>query len=882
MTAVTAAPAGHHAGADTGAGMDGSTQARVLRSRDLLADPPEPDPQRPAAASSARVVRRPTGDAADPVLPEIPRRVPALLSMTPRAGAPGSGQRGVDGMAAPDHLGETGLVDRVPRTTTAPDTTDPRRTRGPSRSPPPPPATSTCRTRDRGGAVFEALGRTVYRRRRSVLALSVAFVAFAGTWGTGVLGRMTGGGFSDPGSESSRAAEVTERELGRSTADVVVLYSSDAMTVDDPAYAEAVTSTLGALPGDDVLRTVSWFDTGATSLVSEDRRSTYAVLSLRGDEDEREDVLDVIEDDLAAPGLTTRLGGEVTLNRDMNLQVSEDIATAETLSLPVLAVLLVVIFGGLAAAALPLAIGVTAILGSFAALRAFALVTDVSIFAVNVVTVLGLGLAIDYGLFVVSRFREEVRRQATVEDALARTMATAGRTVAVSGITVAVSLAGLLIFPQVFLRSMGFGGMSAVVVAMLAALTLLPALLAVLGPRVDALSLRFLLRRRRRPAHADTERDGTWYRIAHSVMRRPVVYALAVGVLLVTLALPFTRAEFGGIDVRAMPEGAESRVVAETIERDFPPSPSGPVEAVLTLPGAADTPQGSAALQSYVTAVEAVPGVDGAAVAEVAGSTARVSVAADVNAMGTEGRDLVAGIRQVPPPDGAEVLVGGTAAVYADLLDSLGALLPWMALLVATTSFVLLFLAFGSVVLPVKAMVMNVLSLGASFGALVWIFQDGNLAGVLDFTPTGFIEATSPILVLAIVFGLSMDYEVFLMSRIREQYDLTGDNTAAVATGLQRTGGIITSAALLLIVVIGAFSVSGVVLIKMIGVAMLIAIVVDATVVRALLVPATMRLLGRANWWAPEPLSRFYARYGVRESEGEPLAGGGRELTGAR
>ncbi|SFP83441.1 putative drug exporter of the RND superfamily [Geodermatophilus dictyosporus] len=730
--------------------------------------------------------------------------------------------------------------------------------------------------------MFEALGRTVYHRRRWVLALSLAFVVFAGVWGTGVFGEMTGGGFSDPDSESARAGELAERELGRSAADVVVLYSSGSTTVDDPAYAEAVTATLGALPEDDVLRTVSWFDTGAAFLVSEDRRSTYAVLSLRGDEDEREDVLDAIEGDLAVPGLTTRLGGEVTLNRDMNVLVSEDIATAETISLPVLAILLVVIFGGLAAAALPLAIGVTAILGSFAALRAFGLVTDVSIFAVNVVTVLGLGLAIDYGLFVVSRFREEVRRQATVEDALARTMATAGRTVAVSGVTVAVSLAGLLVFPQVFLRSMGFGGMSAVFIAMLAALTLLPALLAVLGPRVDALSVRRLVRRRRRPAHADVERDGAWYRIAHSVMRRPVLYTLVVGTLLVALALPFTRAEFGGIDVRAMPEDAESRVVAETIEQDFPPSPSGPVEAVLTLTGPADTPEGSAALQSYVDAVGGVPRVDGATVAEVAGSTARVVIAADVNAMGSEGRDLVEAVRQVPAPDGAEVLVGGPGAVYADLLDSLGDLLPWMALLVAATSFVLLFVAFGSVVLPLKAVLMNVLSLGASFGALVWIFQDGNLSGFLGFTPTGFVEATSPILVLAIVFGLSMDYEVFLMSRIREQYDLTGDNTAAVATGLQRTGGIITSAALLLIVVIGAFSVSDVVLIKMIGVAMLIAIVVDATVVRALLVPATMRLLGRANWWAPEPLRRFYARYGVRGSEGEPLAAGSRDLARAR
>lgn len=320
-----------------------------------------------------------------------------------------------------------------------------------------------------------------------------------------------------------------------------------------------------------------------------------------------------------------------------------------------------------------------------------------------------------------------------------------------------------------------------------------------------------------------------------------------------------------------MPEGAESRVVAETITHEFPPSRAGSVEAVLTLPGPADSPEGSAALQSYIRAVSAVPGVDGAAVAAASGSTALVALASDVDPVGPQSRQLVAALRQVPAPDGAEVLIGGPTALYADLLGSLGSLLPRMGLLVAVTLFVLLFLAFGSVVVPIKAMVMNVLSLGASFGALVWIFQDGHLSGILGFTPTGFVEATSPILVLAIVFGLSMEYEVFLMSRIREQYDLTGDNTAAVATGLQRTGGIITSAALLLVVVIGAFSTSDVVLIKMIGIAMLIAIVVDATVVRMVLVPATMRLLGAANWWAPGPLGRLYARYGIRDSDGEPL-----------
>src|SRR4051794_15992422 len=732
--------------------------------------------------------------------------------------------------------------------------------------------------------MFEALGRVMYRRRRWVVALAVVFVTFAGVWGTGVFGAMTGGGFEDPNSESSKASEVAAQALGRNGSDAVVLYRSDDLTVDDPAFRTAVDQSLAAVPSGVLAKTTTFWGAGLPALVSTDRHATYAVLQFADGVDD-EDAIAAIRQDVHAPGLTTQVGGNAVVNQDINDRVSSDIARAETISMPILLVLLVLIFGSFAAASLPLAIGVTAILGAFTALRAFALFTDVSIFAVNVVTITGLGLAIDYGLFMVSRFREEIRRQDTVEDAVARTMATAGRTVAVSALTVAISLAGLLIFPQVFLRSMGFGGMSAVLIAMIAALTLLPALLAMLGPKVDALSVRPWLRRLfRRPValRSDTA-HGLWYRIAHSVMRRPVVYAVAVTALLVALALPFLKVQFGGIDVRVLPADQESRVVSETIERDFPASTQGPITAIVTLPDAVASPEGGAALQSYVSAVADVPGVDGASVTGAAGDTARVSVAYNGDPVDKVARDLVQAVRDVPAPDGARVLVGGQSATLADLLTSLGSLLPWMALMVVATSFVVLFLAFGSVVLPIKAVIMNVLSLGASFGALVWIFQEGHLSGFLNFTPTGFVEATQPILVLAIVFGLSMDYEVFLMSRIREQYDLTGDNTAAVATGLQRTGGIITSAALLLLVVIGAFSLSGITFIKMIGVAMLIAIVIDATIVRILLVPATMRLLGRANWYAPGPLRRFYARYGIRESDGEQAAAEpNRELADAR
>jgi trehalose monomycolate/heme transporter len=707
----------------------------------------------------------------------------------------------------------------------------------------------------------EMVGRFAYRRRWLVLAAATAFLAVAVAWGTGVFGRLTSGGFEDPGSESARAAAVAAADLGRDDADVVVLYRSADRTVDDPAYRQAVTGTLAALPTDAVARTVSWFGTGAPGLVSADRHATYAVLTLHGDEQQRTDALDRIEDRLAAPGLQTEVGGATTVGRDINEQVSKDIARAETLSMPVLLVLLVLVFGTVVAATLPLVIGVVAILGAFTALHLLSLVTEVSVFSVNVVTILGLGLAIDYGLFVVGRYREELARGLATEAAIVRTMATAGRTVAVSGLTVAVSLAGLLIFPQVFLRSMGAGGIAAVLVAVAAALTVLPALLAVLGPRVEALPVR----RRRPRLHSDT---GGWARLARSVMRRPVLYAVGVVAVLLVLGLPFLRVTFGGIDARALPAGIGSRQVAETLERDFPANATSPIQAVVTVPTAG--PADPAALSTWVGEVRTVPGVTSATVVAERDGTAKVDLGFTGDAMSAEARAIVDRVRALPPPPAGSVLVGGDTAVLSDLLGSLGRLLPYMALVVAGATVLLLFLAFGSVVLPVKALLMNVLSLTASFGAIVWIFQDGHLSGLLDFTPTGTLEATQPILVLAIVFGLSMDYEVFLMSRIREHYLRSGDNTAAVAAGLQRTGGMITTAALLLVVVIGAFSLSGITFIKLIGVAMAIAIVIDATVVRALLVPASMRLLGRWNWWAPAPLRRLHDRIGFREPADEP------------
>jgi RND superfamily putative drug exporter len=738
--------------------------------------------------------------------------------------------------------------------------------------------------------MFETWGHIVYRRRRLVLVIAMLGVVFAAVWGTGVFGRLqSAGGFDAPNSQSQLSANLAAQAFGRDADDVVVLYSSATQTVHSAAFASAVTSTLAALPRTDVTSAQTYWSTGSAQFVSGSGRQTYAVIELTGGSDAaRIQSFDAIKDSLAAPGLTAEAGGQIPTEAAINKQVTSDIGRAEGLSLPVLLVLLLVIFGSLAAASLPLALGGIAILGSFTALRLLTLATPVSIYSINITTILGLGLAIDYGLFMVGRFREELHRQGSVEDAVARTVATAGRTVAVSGVTVAVALASLMLFPETFLRSMGYGGVATVLVDMLAALTVMPALLAVLGPRVNALRVRRSAGR----ARAD-DASGGWYRLARSVMRRPVAYAAVIVVVLLALGSPFLHISWGGTDARVLSSSSAPRIVTEALNRDFPGNVTSPIEAVVQFPGTAASAQAAApataapaqapaapaapaadraGLAAYVSSLDKVPGVAGAQVTGVRGDIARVDLRYAPDPLSAAARGIVQRVRDVAPPAGARVYVGGQTAQLVDELGSLSSTLPWMALVMAGATFLLLFLAFGSVVLPVKAIAMNVLSLSATFGVVVWIFQEGHLSGLLHFTPTGTIDPTMPILMLAIIFGLSMDYEVFLLSRIRERYDVTGDNTAAVASGLQRTGGVITSAALLLVIVIGAFSASGITFIKLMGVGMIVALVVDATLVRVLLVPATMRLLGRANWWAPGPLRRLYASYGIRESDGEAPA----------
>jgi trehalose monomycolate/heme transporter len=725
--------------------------------------------------------------------------------------------------------------------------------------------------------MFEAWGRGLYARRRLTLGITLVLMVFAAVWGTGVFGQLSSGdNFTPPASPSQREASQASQVFGRNDADVVVLYRSAALTVSDPGYRQAVTAALSSLPHADVVRVTTYWSSGSASLVSTDRHATYAVLQLTGADDAaRHTTYDAIKPDLtpaslAASGITARVGGNVPMEVAINSEVTADIAKAEGFSMPVLLILLLLIFGSLAAASLPVAIGGVAILGSFTVLRLLTLATTVSVYSVNITTILGLGLGIDYGLFMVTRFREELHRQPTVEQAVARTVATAGRTVAVSGITVAVALTSLMLFPEDFLRSMGFGGVATVAVDMVAALTVLPALLAVLGHRVNALRIR---RSVRRPMTEPVsgEASGAWYRLAHSVMRRPVVYVTVIVIGLLALGAPFLRISWGGTDARTLPAASTVRQVSQALDASFPVNSTAPIELLVTRPpGVGSKAANSAALAAYLHRVEAIGGVTSAQVTGERAGTVRADLGYSPATVSSAARHIVTQIRDTAPPPGATVLVGGTTAGLVDELASLGAVLPPMGLLVFVSTFVLLFLAFGSVVLPLKAIVMNVLSLSATFGVIVWIFQWGHLSGLLRFTPTGSIDPTMPILMLAIIFGLSMDYEVFLLSRIRERYDQTGDNTASVAAGLQRTGGVITSLALLLIIVVGAFSASGITFIKLMGVGMIVALLVDATVVRVLLVPATMRLLGRANWWAPRPLRRLYARYGIKDDTAEP------------
>ncbi|MGW5428528.1 MMPL family transporter [Streptomyces sp. NPDC004059] len=707
--------------------------------------------------------------------------------------------------------------------------------------------------------------RLVTARPRLSLLVALVLTALAVLAGSGVADRLGSGGWEDPAAESTYATKALEREFPDSQPNLLLLVDSGRASVDDPQVAAEARDLAGRLAGEKGVTGVgSYWQSGSPALRAKDGHEALIAARITGDDNAMGRTLDRIAPHFRGTHgpVQVKLGGIVAVRHEMQTIIKEDLARAEMIALPITLVLLVMVFGSAIAALLPLGIGIVAILGTNAVLRGLTAFTDVSVFALNLTTALGLGLAIDYALFIVRRFREELSTGATPSTAVGTTLRTAGRTVLFSALTVAVSLAAMMVFPQYFLRSFAYAGIAVVLLAAAAALILLPAALVLLGHRVNSLDLRRLFRRRRDPerAEAATGTTGTtWARAAGLVMRRAPLFALGTTVLLVTLGLPFLGVKFGTADDRQLPSTAESHVVQEHIREGFPGSPGGGLEVLAE--GRATAAQ-YASYKQQVAALPEVARVDGPL---VEGDAAYFTVQPKGEAVDDPAQRLVGDIRALHTP--FDTKVTGTAAVLVDTKHAIAQRLPWAAAFIAVVTLLLVFLLTGSVLIPVQAVVLNALSLTAMFGAVVWVFQDGHLSGALGFTSSGSIETTLPVLMFCVAFGLSMDYGVFLLSRIKEEYDRTGDHDAAVRHGLQRTGGLITAAAVILAVVMVAIGTSRVTNTKMLGLGIALAVLMDAMVVRSLLVPAIMRLTGRATWWAPAPLRRLHERFGLSEGE---------------
>ncbi|MFF4865987.1 MMPL family transporter [Streptomyces sp. NPDC001231] len=740
---------------------------------------------------------------------------------------------------------------------------------------------------NRPGGGLSGWGRVITARPRLALLLTLLFTALAVVAGSGVADRMGSGGWQDPGAESSYAAKALEEHFPASQPNLILLVNSGEATVDTPAVAAEARRLAERLEREkSVEGVVSYWATGAAALRAEDGHEAMITARIAGDETVAAKVFDRIAPEYRGSHgpVKVSFGGPVAVRHDMQELVKEDLLRAEMIALPVTLLLLVLVFGSAVAALLPLGVGVVAILGTNAVLRGITEFTDVSVFAQNLTTALGLGLAIDYALFIVRRFREELSRGAEPLTAVGTTLRTAGRTVLFSALTVAVSLAAMLVFPQYFLRSFAYAGIAVVALAAIAALVILPAALVLLGERINAWDLRRALRRHR-PGSGDTK-DG-WARAARLVMRRAPVFAIAATAGLVLLGLPFLSVKFGNADDRQLPASAESRTVQQHIRDKFSGSPGAAVEVLAE--GAAAQPS---ALADYSRRLSELPGVvrvEGprgayaqgrltqepgpAEAARADGEAAYITVLREGAAGDAAGQDLVRAVRTEPAS--FPTSVAGPGAALVDSKAVIADRLPWALGMIAAVTLVLVFLLTGSLLVPVQAVVLNALSLTAMYGAVVWVFQDGHLSGLLGFTSTGDIETTLPVLMFCVAFGLSMDYGVFLLSRIKEEYDRTGDHRSAVVFGLQRTGGLITAAAAILAVVMVAIGASRVTNTKMLGLGIALAVLMDAMVVRSLLVPAVMRLTGRATWWAPGPLRRLHARIGLSEegtSGGVPAA----------
>ena len=733
--------------------------------------------------------------------------------------------------------------------------------------------------------MLSRLARLIIRHRVRVLigALVVLVASFA--YGGQVTSKLSAGGFDNPASASSLATRALDHQFHTGSANVVLLVTARHGTVDDPAVAAAGRALTGRLAATaDVEGAVSyWSLDSAPPLRSRDAHQALVLARLTGTDDQVNTRVTHLDPLLGGrdPHIEVALTGQAAVSHQIGTTVRADLARAEAIAIPITLVLLLVVFGSAVAALLPLAVGALAVGGTFAALTVLASLTKVSIFSLNLTTALGLGLAIDYSLFIVNRYREELAGGAEPDDAIVRTMATAGRTVLFSSATVAVSLAALLVFPMFFLRSFAYAGIAVVTVAALGAVVVLPGLLALLGRRVNSLDLRRgvlgLVGRRPRPASA----QGFWHRLATGVMHRPLVVAAGVIAVLLVLGAPFTGVRFGQPDDRVLPTAASTRQAAEALRRGFASNESSAL-SVVAPSSTGSSPGAVSAYAAGLSRLDGVARVDEVTGSFIGGTLARPATPATAarftNPTGTwlsvvpregvepespAGERLVHAVRALPAP--WKVLVGGPSAALVDAKAAVGQRLPWALGIIAGVTLVTLFLLFGSVLVPVKAVVLNLLSLSATFGAMVWVFQEGHGAGLLHFTATGTLDSTTPILMFCIAFGLSMDYEVFLLSRIKEEHDRGSDTISSVALGLERTGRLVTAAAALLAVVFLSFATSGVTFIKVFGLGLTLAVLMDATLIRGLLVPAFMRLAGRANWWAPAPLRRIYDRWGISE-----------------
>jgi RND superfamily putative drug exporter len=700
--------------------------------------------------------------------------------------------------------------------------------------------------------MFRSIARITTRHRRIVLVAWTAFFVVGMTVGGGVFGALRDGG-GDSSAESVVGFDKLDRTSTHGMSMVIVV---DDDRVDDPATVAGIARARDRLTALDWVESVTTaYDSPDPQLRSRDGTATLMVVDSSKTEDMKvasariEDTRAILDAEVTTAA--TRIGGDAAVMTDSMESASRDLVRGELIALPVLLVALVFIFRGVRAALMPVLSALVTVAGALLLLLAATHVVDVSSYAVDTVVLFGLGLAVDYSLLMVNRFREGRAAGHEVESAVSEAVRAAGRTITFSALTVVAALVGLFAFGTQTFTSLAVGGIATVVVALVAGLVLVPALLATWGHRIT-------------PVRQPAAHEGAFGRIARRVQKRPLAVAAGVATALLLAGAPFLGVHYSSGDARTLPRGSDSRQVLEVLASDFGGTGTAPVRVVVERP--ADDPE----VVQYAEHLGRFRGVQGVSVTAEAPRLSVIDVVPDGPAQGQVAQDLVSEIRADRPA--FATWVTGEAALLIDFQHQIGSRLPWALAVIALTTFVLLFLMTGSVLIPLKALLMNTLSLGATFGALVWIFQDGHLSGLLGFTPYGAIEVWVPVIVFVFGFGLSMDYEVFLLSRIKESYDECGDSDHAVATGLQRSGRIITSAALLITIVFAGFAAGQNLGIKQMGVALTVAVLVDATVVRCLLVPATMTLLGDGNWWAPRPLRRKHARFGLHEAPATAVA----------